>query len=60
MAGGLAALRPLIAGVSPLTSLGLDGPFGNANALEMARQSPLQLISQRRYDAAWYFPDTGP
>src|SRR5207302_10575279 len=41
----IAALLHLIAGVIPLTSLVLDGHFGNHNALHMARQSPLHLIS---------------
>jgi len=53
-------LLPLIAGAIPLTSLGLDGHFGNHNALQMARQSHLHLISKLRYDAALYFPYTGP
>ena len=50
----------LIAGVIPLTYLVLDGHFGNHNALQMARQSHLHLISKLRYDAALYFPYTGP
>lgn len=50
----------LIAGVIPLTYLVLDGHFGNHNALEMARQSHLHLISKLRYDAALYFPYAGP
>ncbi len=49
----------LIAGVIPLTYLVLDGHFGNHNALQMARQSHLHLISKLRYDAALYFPYTG-
>jgi hypothetical protein len=55
----LAALLPLIAGGVSLTSLVLDGHFGNHNAWQMARQSNLQRISQRRYDAAVSFPYTG-
>ena len=44
----------------PLTYLVMDGHFGNHNALQMARQSNLHLISKLRYDAALYFPYTGP
>jgi putative transposase len=60
IAGWLDALLHLIAGVIPLTYLVLDGHFGNHNALQMARQSHLHLISKLRYDAALYFPYTGP
>jgi IS4 transposase len=59
IAGWLDALLQLIAGVIPLTYLVLDGHFGNHNALQMARQSHLHLISKLRYDAALYFPYTG-
>ena len=38
----------------------LDGHFGNYNALYMARQCHLHLISKLRCDAALYFPYTGP
>ncbi len=58
--GWLAALLHLIAGVVSLTSLVLDGHFGNHNALQMARQCGLHLISKLRCDAALYFPYTGP
>jgi IS4 transposase len=58
--GWLEALLTLIAGVVPLTYLVLDGHFGNHNALQMARQSNLHLISKLRCDAALYFPYTGP
>ncbi len=54
------ALLHLIATVLPLTYLVLDGHFGNHNALHMARQSHLHLISKLRCDAALYFPYTGP
>src|SRR5712691_3002493 len=54
------ALLHLIAGVVSLTYLVLDGHFGNHNALQMARQHNLHLISKLRYDAALYFPYTGP
>jgi putative transposase len=60
IAGWLDALLHLIAGLIPLTYLVLDGHFGNHNALQMARQSHLHLISKLRYDAALYFPYTGP
>src|SRR5256885_9451381 len=58
--GWLDALLTLIAGVVSLTYLVLDGHFGNHNALQMARQSNLHLISKLRCDAALYFPYTGP
>jgi putative transposase len=60
IAGMLAALLHLIAGFLPLRYLVLDGHFGNHNALYMARQCDLHLISKLRYDAALYFPYTGP
>ena len=56
----LDALLKLIAGCIRLTYLVLDGHFGNHNALQMARQANLHLISKLRYDAALYFPYTGP
>src|SRR5918911_3308357 len=58
--GWLAALLHLIAGVVSLTYLVLDGHFGNHNAVQMARQSNLHLISKLRCDAALYIPYTGP
>jgi hypothetical protein len=56
----LAALLTLIAGVMPLTSVVLDGHFGNHHALHMVRQSRLHLISTLRCEAALYFPYVGP
>jgi putative transposase len=56
----LDALLELIAGWVRLPSLVLDGHFGNHNALHMARQSNLHLISKLRCDAALSFPSTGP
>jgi hypothetical protein len=56
----LTALLQLIATVLSVTYLGLDGHFGNHNALQMARQCGLHLISKLRCDAALYFPSTGP
>jgi putative transposase len=58
--GWLDALLHLIAGVISLTYLVLDGHFGNHNALQMARQCGMHLISKLRRDAALYFPYTGP
>jgi putative transposase len=58
--GWLGALLHLVAGVVSLTYLVLDGHFGNHNALQMARQHNLHLISKLRCDAALYFPYTGP
>src|SRR5262245_58175710 len=58
--GWLEALLPLITGVISLTYLVLDGHFGNHNAVRMARQRNLHLISKLRCDAALYFPYTGP
>ena len=43
-----------------MTYVVLDGHFGNHNALQMARQSHLHLISKLRCDAALYFPYVGP
>ena len=60
IAGTLEALLTLVAGYLPLTYLVLDGHFGNHNALQMARQGNLHLISKLRCDAALYFPYTGP
>jgi putative transposase len=59
LTGMLGALRHLIAGVVPLTYVLLDGHFGHHNALHMARQHNLHLISKLRCDAALYFPYTG-
>jgi putative transposase len=58
--GMLDALLRQIAGVVPLTYFVLDGHFGNHNAVQMARQSHLHLISKLRRDAALYFPYVGP
>jgi putative transposase len=60
IAGTLEALLTLVAGYIPLTSLVLDGHVGNHNALQMARQGNLPLISKLRCAAALYFPYTGP
>jgi hypothetical protein len=54
------ALLRLITTVLSVTYLVLDGHFGNHNALQMARQCNLHLISKLRCDAALYFPSPGP
>jgi hypothetical protein len=56
----LTALLQLIATVLSVTSLVLDGHFGNHHALAMARQCGLHLLSKLRCDAALYCPYTGP
>ena len=55
----LDALLHLVAGVV-LTYLVLDKHKKNHNALQMARQCGLHLISKLRCDAALYLPYTGP
>ena len=49
-------LVKLIANFLPLTYLLLDGHFGNNNALQMARQTNLHIISKLRHDSALYIP----
>ncbi len=56
----LLALLARIGKLVPLTYLVLDGHFGNNNALQMARQCELQLISKLRADSALYLPCAGP
>ena len=56
----LEALLRLLTTVLSVTYLVLDGHFGNHNALHMARQCNLHLISKLRCDAALYLPYTGP
>jgi len=58
--GMLGALLHMIAGVVSLTYVVLDGHFGHHNALAMAQQHHLHLISKLRCDAALYFPYAGP
>ena len=48
----LTALLQLIATVLSVTYLVLDGHFGNHNALHMARQCGLHLISKLRCDGS--------
>ncbi|NJR76933.1 MAG: transposase [Scytonema sp. CRU_2_7] len=50
------SLFKLLAGFVPLTYLVLDGHFGNNNALQMARQVNLHIISKLRHDSALYIP----
>lgn len=50
----------LINGLFQVQYLALDGHFGNNNALQMARQCGLHLISKLRRDAALYFQYDGP
>lgn len=50
----------LLNGLFPLTYLVLDGHFGNNNALQMARQTGLHLITKLRRDSALYFLYNGP
>lgn len=50
----------LLNGLFSLTYLVLDGHFGNNNALQMARQTGLHLITKLRRDSALYFPYDGP
>ena len=56
----IGALLTRIGGLLPLTYLVLDGHFGNAGALQMARASNLHLISKLRSDSALYLPYDGP
>jgi putative transposase len=56
----LTALLQLIAPVLSVTSLVLDGHFGNHHALHMVRQCGLHLISTLRCAAALSLPYTGP
>jgi putative transposase len=53
------ALLERIGGLLPLTYLVLDGHFGNAAALSMARACKLHLISKLRSDSALYLPYDG-
>jgi len=55
----IGALLERIGGLLPLTYLVLDGHFGNAAALKMARACKLHLISKLRSDSALYLPYDG-
>ena len=52
------ALLARIGDLIPVRYLVLDGYFGHNNALQMAKQCGLRLISKLRVDAALYFPST--
>ena len=54
------SLFKLLGDFIPLTYLVLDGHFGNNNALQMARQVNLHIISKLRYDSALYIPYQNP
>lgn len=54
------SLFKLLAKFIPLTYLVLDGHFGNNNALQMARQVNLHIISKLRHDSALYIPYQNP
>jgi len=56
----IAALLTRIGGLLRLSYLVLDGHFGNAGALQMARECKLHLISKLRSDSALYLPYDGP
>jgi putative transposase len=55
----ITALRQRIDASISLTYLVLDGHFGNHNALHMARQCHVHLISKLRSDSALSWPYTG-
>lgn len=54
------SLFQLLGDFIPLTYLVLDGHFGNNNALQMARQVNLHIISKLRHDSALYIPYQNP
>jgi IS4 transposase len=54
------SLFQLLGNFIPLTYLVLDGHFGNNNALQMARQVNLHIISKLRHDSALYIPYQTP
>ncbi len=54
------SLFELVANFIPLTYLVVDGHFGNNNALQMARQINLHIISKLRHDSALYVPYENP
>jgi putative transposase len=54
------SLFELLANFIPLTYLVVDGHFGNNNALQMARQVNLHIISKLRHDSALYIPYESP
>jgi len=54
------SLFKLVANFIPLMYLVVDGHFGNNNALQMARQVNLHIISKLRHDSALYIPYENP
>jgi putative transposase len=54
------SLLERIGGLVPLSYLVLDGHFGTATAVRLARECNLQLISKLRSDSALYLPYEGP
>ena len=54
------SLFKLVSNFIPLRYLVLDGHFGNNNALQMARQVNLHIISKLRHDSALYLPYENP
>ncbi|BDI20931.1 hypothetical protein ANSO36C_67330 (plasmid) [Nostoc cf. commune SO-36] len=54
------SLFKLVGNFIPLTYLVVDGHFGNNNALQMARQVNLHIISKLRHDSALYIPYENP
>jgi hypothetical protein len=61
--GMINSLLKLLSGFVPLTYFVADGHFGNNNALQMARQVGLHIISKLRCDSALYIsyehPESG-
>ena len=57
--GMIEALLTLIGGQIPLTYLLLDGHFGHNNAMQMARQLNLHLISKLQYNSKLFLPYEG-
>ena len=57
--GMIEALLTLIGAGIPLNYLLLDGHFGHNNAMQMARQLNLHLISKLRYDSKLFLPYEG-
>jgi putative transposase len=55
----ITVLLQRVAAAISVTYLVLDGHFGNHNALHMARQCHVHLISKLRSDSALYLPYTG-
>lgn len=54
------SLLKLLMGFVSLTYLVVDGHFGNNNAVQMARQTGLHIISKLRCDSALYIPYKHP